>query len=201
MFEQLIKAFQLYKNDIRQTKLKELYQHGVNDNPIVGTHEGATLPHSKYQLEEYFMGFISGISSSTVDTIGDNSNSCLSERGDVYVIGKQFDDVKLILDSTHYSEWTWKVEYYSFALFFAAAFTQLVDIDAVCSIDWYFYKIRMKYVTNWEHWYANIVHNQWFFFLYFFYFLDGAVWNNIYDMAFAVGIYTRYSFEISLEDA
>ena len=46
MFEQSIKAFQLYKNEIRKQKLKELYQHGANDNPIVGTHEGADLPHS-----------------------------------------------------------------------------------------------------------------------------------------------------------
>ena len=69
------------------------------------------------------MGFISGISSSTVDTVGDASNSCLSERGDVYVIGMQWDTVKLMLDTTHYSEWTWKEEYYQLVLFFAAAFT------------------------------------------------------------------------------
>ena len=46
MFEQLVKAYEIYKNDIRQKKLKELYQHGANDNPIVGTHEGSSLPHS-----------------------------------------------------------------------------------------------------------------------------------------------------------
>ena len=81
------------------------------------------MPHSQYKLEDYFKGFISGISSETVDTVGDSTNLCLDERDDVYVIGKQFDELKVTLDTTHYSEWTWKVEYYALFMFLSAAFT------------------------------------------------------------------------------
>ena len=65
---------------------------------------------------------------------------------------------------------------------------KMVAIDEACDLDLYFAHLREYYISNWQLWYAHIIHYFFSIMCYFFYFVYGIVWSNEYDQGLAIGI-------------
>ena len=158
-----------------------------------------TVPvNSKYRIEDYFEGFVVGISKLPNNT---DAHVCKNEKPKVKQIAIEWDSLETLLRNRHYSLWEWDVEYYKIFLFLCTAFTQSVAVNDICDLDYYFWMVREKYVTSWHEWYAHVVHWMWSIFLYFFYGLYGIVWSDYYDIGYAIGMQVRILADHTLEEA
>ena len=123
----------------------------------------------------------------------------------ILALQDEFDNLTETVLKNHVSLWLWEIdsaaEWYKIIYFVFEFATQLVYIDSICYLDTYYELLRRQYVSDWEVWYGNLVHHYWTLTIYFFYYIYGAIWNSHYDMAFAVGIYTKIIFGVSFEDA
>ena len=110
---------------------------------------------SKYLIENYFEGFVVGISATP--TI-QGAHVCITQKANVQQIGHNWDNLVVLLEGKHISEWSWKSEYNQIVQFACTAMAQAVAINSTCGLEQYFWLLREKYISSWDLWYAHIIH-------------------------------------------
>ena len=90
------------------------------------------------------------------------------------------------------------MEYYEISKLICEEYIRLVTADASCHFSLFFAGIKEKNPQSWEYLVGNLAHHTWDIIFYFCYMVQGAVWQNRFDISYAAGTFIRIFFDASL---
>ena len=141
-------------------------------HPMVGTHTvpSLTSAHSMYYLEDYWQGFVIGMSTPFPPTTYANTTASITASGDatckaqaanVLIWANNFDVLFYGYLEVPLSEWQWNSEYAQVFLRLCAMANAMIAIDAACYFSTIIWMISNNFILNWNTLYARLVHYFW----------------------------------------